>query len=393
MKRLIIFFSILNFSSYNTYSQVTDPYSEIGLTLGTSYYIGDLNDQHFKLTRPATALHYKTNLNRRFAIRGGLSFGEIRGSDKENNIDTLIHLGDVVDRRKFINHNTAHNFKKVFFNKLDELNIDTHIIIGNHDTYYKNTNEVNALQNLDINKGAKLYTKTTEVEFDGLPILFIPWICDDNETDSVEKIKNSTSSIAMGHLEVKGFEMHNGHYNEHGQEKAMFKRFEKVLSGHFHKKSDDGQIYYLGTQYEMTWSDYMCPKGFHIFDTQTRELTRIPNPIRMFKKIVYNDKENNYDNFDLQEYNECFVKLFVSNKSDNDMYDRLLDRIYNEIDVHAIDVIEDMSDVNVTVRSDILEQGEDTLTFLGNYIDQVNTDLDKQKLKTFAKELYSEASE
>ena len=70
-----------------------------------------------------------------------------------------------------------------------------------------------------------------------------------------------------------------------------------------------------------------------------------------------------------------------------------MDRIYNEIDVHSIDVIEDMSDVNVTVRSDILEQGEDTLTFLGNYIDQVNTDLDKQKLKTFAKELYSEASE
>ena len=312
---------------------------------------------------------------------------------KENNITTLIHLGDVVDRRKFINHNTAHNFKKVFFNKLEELNIDTHIIIGNHDTYYKNTNEVNALQNLDINKGAKLYTKTTEVEFDGLPILFIPWICDDNETDSVEKIKNSTSSIAMGHLEVKGFEMHNGHFNDHGQEKAMFKRFEKVLSGHFHKKSDDGQIYYLGTQYEMTWSDYMCPKGFHIFDTQTRELTRIPNPIRMFKKIIYNDKETNYDNYDLSEYNECFVKLFVSNKTDTDMYNRLMDRIYNEIDVHSIDVIEDMSDVNVTVRDDILEQGEDTLTFLGNYIDQVNTDLDKQKLKTFAKELYSEASE
>ena len=70
-----------------------------------------------------------------------------------------------------------------------------------------------------------------------------------------------------------------------------------------------------------------------------------------------------------------------------------MDRIYNSINVHAIDVIEDMSDVNVTVRDDLLEQGEDTLTFLGNYIDQVNTDLDKQKLKTFAKELYSEASE
>ena len=122
---------------------------------------------------------------------------------KDNNIDTLIHLGDVVDRRKFINHNTAHNFKKVFWDKLDELNIKTYIIIGNHDTYYKNTNEVNALQNLDISKNTEVFTKATELEFDGLKVLFIPWICDDNETESVETIKNSTSPIAMGHLEIK----------------------------------------------------------------------------------------------------------------------------------------------------------------------------------------------
>ena len=124
---------------------------------------------------------------------------------QQYNINTLIHLGDVVDRRKFINHNTAHNFKKVFFNRLEELNIDTHIIIGNHDTYYKNTNEVNALQNLNINKNAKIYTHATEVEFDGLPILFIPWICDDNEAETVRTIDNTKAVIAMGHLEVKVF--------------------------------------------------------------------------------------------------------------------------------------------------------------------------------------------
>jgi hypothetical protein len=71
----------------------------------------------------------------------------------------------------------------------------------------------------------------------------------------------------------------------------------------------------------------------------------------------------------------------------------LMDKLYNQINVHSVDVIEDMSDVNVSVKQDIIEQGEDTLTFLGNYIDQTNTDLDKQKLKAFAKELYSEASE
>jgi len=312
---------------------------------------------------------------------------------KEHNIGTLVHLGDVVDRRKFINHNTAHNFRKHFWDRLDDMIIDTHVILGNHDTYYKNTNEVNAMQNLNLSKDVKIYTKTTQVEFDGLPILFIPWICDNNEKESVDMITNSQATIAMGHLEIKGFEMHNGHMNDHGTEKSIFKRFEKVMSGHFHKKSDDGHIYYLGTQYEMTWSDYKCPKGFHVFDTETRELSRIENTNTIFKKIVYNDKETNYDEFDIKPYDRCFIKIYISNKTDTDMYERLMDRLYNHINLHAIDVIEDPTDIGASVREDILEQGEDTLTFLGNYIDQIDVKIDKQKLKAFAKELYMEAGE
>jgi predicted phosphodiesterase len=312
---------------------------------------------------------------------------------QKENITTLIHLGDVVDRRKFINHNTADNFKRVFWNKLDELGIDTHVIIGNHDTYYKNTNKVNALQNLELNKKCKVYLTAETVTFDNLPILFIPWICDDNQQESISTIENSQSTITMGHLEIKGFEMHNGHMNEHGLEKSMFKRFEKVMSGHFHKKSDDGHIYYLGTQYEMTWSDYNCQKGFHIFDTDTRELTRVENPNKIFKKIIYNDKDINYDTYDITDYDRSFIKLYISNKTDNDMYERLMDRFYNHINIHAVDVIEDPTDIGASVREDILDQGEDTLTFLGNYIDQIETDVDKQKLKQFAKELYMEASE
>ena len=271
--------------------------------------------------------------------------------------------------------------------------IDTHIILGNHDTYYKNTNEVNAMQNLDISKEAKVYTHATTVNFDNLPILFIPWICDDNEIETIKTIENTQSTIAMGHLEIKGFEMHNGHMNEHGTEKSIFKRFEKVMSGHFHKKSDDGHIYYLGTQYEMTWSDYNCPKGFHIFDTDTRELSRIENTGTIFKKIVYNDKETNYDEFDITPYDKSFIKLYISNKTDTDMYERLMDRLYNHINLHAIDVIEDPTDIGASVPENLLEQGEDTLTFLGNYIDQIDVKIDKQKLKEFAKELYMEAGE
>jgi len=312
---------------------------------------------------------------------------------KEHNIGTLVHLGDVVDRRKFINHNTAHNFKKKFWDRLDNEVIDTHIIIGNHDTYFKNTNEVNALQNLDISKNAKIYTNATTLEFDNLPILFIPWICDDNYEDSLYQIDNTRATIAMGHLEVKGFEMHAGHINEHGLEKEQFTKFEKVISGHFHKKSDDGRIYYLGSQYQMTWSDYGETKGFHIFDTETREITKIDNPLSMFEKIYYNDKQTDYTTVDISQYNNKHIKLFVSNKTNDDMYNMFLDNLLNKINVHELNIVEDNSDMNASVRGDILEQGEDTLTYLGNYIDQVETDVNKQKLKEFAKELYVEASE
>ena len=310
-----------------------------------------------------------------------------------NNITTLVHLGDVVDRRKFINHNTAHNFRENFWHRLTNLKIDTHIIIGNHDTYYKNTNEVNAIENLNIGPDVKIYTQPREVEFDGTKIQFLPWICDDNYDDSIHAIDHSNADICFGHLEIKGFEMHGGHMNEHGLSREQFRRFEKVLSGHFHKKSDDGHIFYLGTQYEIMWSDYKCPKGFHIFDTNTRELERVENPHRIFKKFVYDDTTYDYTHQRLDNYNDCFVKLIVSQKTKEEMYNKLIEKFYNDINVHELVIVEDPTDIKSSVRDDVLEQGEDTLTFLRNYIDQVDTDLDKHKLKEFAKELYVEASE
>jgi len=313
---------------------------------------------------------------------------------QENNIQTIIHLGDVVDRRKFINHNTAYNFKLKFWDKIKELNIQTHIMVGNHDTYYKNTNEVNALQNLNLPEVVKIYTSSQTITLDNLDILLLPWICDNNMEESLHAIDKSNAQIIMGHLEIKGFEMHKGHVNEQGLEKSLFKRFEKVISGHFHKKSDDGHIYYLGSPYEITWSDYKCPKGFHIFDTKTRDIIRIHNPLRIHKKLIYNDKQEDYSKKDLKEFENTFVKLFISNKTDTDMFDKFVERFHTEINVHELNIIEDLtSDITSTVKENILEQGEDTLTFLGNYIEQIDTPLDKIKLKKFVKELYTEVSE
>ena len=75
------------------------------------------------------------------------------------------------------------------------------------------------------------------------------------------------------------------------------------------------------------------------------------------------------------------------------MYNTFIEKFYNNTNVHELQIIDDPTDLNTTVSDNILEQGEDTMTFLENYIDQIETDVDKQKLKAFAKDLYTEAGE
>ena len=314
----------------------------------------------------------------------------------QHDIKTLIHLGDVVDRRKFINFNTAHNFQENFWKRLWDLKIDTHIILGNHDTYYKNTNKVNfthLIKTFDGENEPWIYDKPATVNFDGLDILLLPWICPETEEESIYEIDNSHAEVCMGHLEIKGFEMHKGHFQEVGLEMDQFRRFDKVLSGHYHRKSDNGTIYYLGTQYEITWSDYQCPKGFHIFDTDTRELTRVPNPLNMFKNIIYNDTKQSYTNMDIQEYNDGHIKVIVEEKTDAVQFGEFIDRLHNEINTHEVNVIEDSYNINATADINIADQGEDTLTFLHNYINSLDTELDKGKMNSIMKDLYQEVQD
>jgi len=198
----------------------------------------------------------------------------------------------------------------------------------------------------------------------------------------------------MGHLDLNNFAMNDAMKQTNGYDKNIVKRFEKVYSGHFHHKSDDGQIFYLGNQYEITWSDYNNQKYFHILDTETREVEAVPNPYTIFKKLMYDDTEMNYDKFDVTDYNQKFVKLIVVNKKDNQMFDRLLERMYNDISVHELKILEDYSDLSAAnVSDDVAEGSEDTMKLVSNYVDQLEVDLDKERLKVMIKEMYIEAQD
>ena len=308
-------------------------------------------------------------------------------------IKTCVHLGDVVDRRKFISFKIANDFRQRFINRFAELGIDLHIIIGNHDTYYKNTNEVNSMEELVGKDRCNIYTGPEVVEFDGVPIQFIPWINANNYDKSMAALSRSPAQIAMGHLEVNGFEMHKGHFADGAYDKEIFQRFDIVMSGHFHHKSDDGQIYYLGTPYEIYWSDYEDPRGFHIFDTETRELERIVNPYRLFEKVYYDDTTTDYTDYDMSKFKDMYVKVIVVNKKDLYQFDKFVDKLL-QADAHEVKIVEDFSELDAeNVSDDIVENTEDTMTLLEKYIDELDVTMDKDRLKNTMRSLYTEAQD
>lgn len=314
---------------------------------------------------------------------------------QQNGIKHCIHLGDLMDRRKYVSYRILKDFRERFIQPFLHLEIDLHILVGNHDIYFRNTNDVNSLQELlGANyKNIHIYPEAQEIDFGGFPILMMPWINPQNEIYSFGMMDETKADTMVSHLEVVGFEMHGGHFSESGFDKSQFKKFDTIFSGHYHKKSDDGQIYYLGTPYQMTWSDYNCPKGFHVFDTETRELTRIVNPQKIFEKIYYDDTQENYDTHDVNQYRNKYIKLVVVNKNDLYKFDKFTDKLF-KADCHEVKIIEDFTDLDAnTVSDDIVENSQDTMTLLGKYIDDLDVNLDKTKLKTDISKLYHEAQD
>ena len=313
---------------------------------------------------------------------------------KENNIDTVFQMGDLFDRRKFINYNSLYLCRRYFFNKLKENNITFYSILGNHDITYRNTLEINSSQLL-LNEydNITIFDEFVTKEFDGIPIDIVPWLCDDNEEGIKESIKNSRSQLCIGHFEIRGFEMDKGTVSQTGIDKSLLSKYDMVLSGHFHHKSDDGQIFYVGTPGQMTWADYKDPRGFHIFDTNTRELEFIQNPFEIFHKISYDDRDKSiedFKSFDFKQYQDSYVKVVVLHKQNPFLFDYLTDNLY-KAGAADIAIVEDFNDDLILNDDDIINQAEDTMTILSKYIDGLSLNVENEKLKTLMRELYVEA--
>ena len=311
---------------------------------------------------------------------------------KEHGITQILHLGDYYEHRKFVNFKALNANRKHFLEPMRDAGITMDIIPGNHDVYFKNTNELCSLKELlgYFTSNVNIIMEPTVLDYDGLGVAVIPWINNSNYEKYTKWAMQCKAPILGAHLELKGFDMMAGMPNPHGMSADVFSRFEQVLSGHFHTKSHKDNVHYLGSQMEFTWADVDDPKYFHILDTETREIEAVRNPITMFKKIVYDDNKIDYNDVDVSEYEKHFLKLIVINKNDLYMFDKFVDKL-NSIETYELKIAESFEEYLGESVEDEKISLEDTTELLDSYVEAVDTDLDKEHIKVELRKLYTEA--
>jgi len=308
---------------------------------------------------------------------------------EKEGITTVIDMGDTFDSRKGIDFSALSWAKNNYYDRLKDMGVQVHTIVGNHTAYYKNTNEVNAVDLLLREyDNVTVYAEPTEVKLDKFKVLFVPWINQENESITKKLIEKTSSRCVMGHLELNGFRAHRGHVMEDGMDGKLFDKFDLVFSGHYHTRSNNGKIFYLGNPYEMFWNDVNDTRGFTIFDTETLKFFHVDNPYKMFHSIYYED--TNYQTFDTRGYEGKIVKIVVRKKSDIKKFEKFVDKLY-EANVHELKIVENFA-IQESEEFEAFES-EDTLSILNRYIGESEINLDKSLLQKIIHEVYQEACE
>jgi len=302
-----------------------------------------------------------------------------------NNISTVIQEGDLFDQRKDVHFTTVDWVDENFFSPIYKQEIDLYVIAGNHDILYNNTSHINSVSLLCPKSVAvvDLYPRT--YSFGGVNIDFYPWINSGNEVESLEFLKNSKSTYAVGHFQFADFPMHPGTLAESGMDHKTFSKYDEVFSGHFHTISKQNNTRYTGTPCELNWSDCEDPKGFWILDTENGNTEFVQNPFTLFEKISYVEDMV----YDFTQAKDKFIKVVVVAKKSQKKFDSFMTNI-NHNKPHDVKIIE--SSFIETVSDAVkIADAVSTQVMISSVIDTLDIQLDKAKLKHYILDMYAEA--
>lgn len=310
-------------------------------------------------------------------------------------INTVLDLGDTFDRRKYVNFVTLRRAKQMYFDPLKARGITVHSVVGNHTTYFKNTNDINTMELLlkEYDNYNVYAHEPVTIRLGSCDVMLSPWICAGNAEDSFEAFKETQAKIVMGHFEFAGFEMMKGQLSDHGLDRAEFKKFLAVYSGHYHHPSNHDNVTYLGAPYEMTWTDYSGKRGFHIFDTETLEMEFIQNPFSIFHKLEYDDSDltvEDIDELDVSMLTSTYVKVIVKKKNNPYTFDLFIDKLQSA-GAADIKVVEDHLNFDIIDEGELVDEAQDTLSLLRVYVDSLEVKANKERINQFLRDLYQEA--
>jgi DNA repair exonuclease SbcCD nuclease subunit len=311
----------------------------------------------------------------------------------DNDIKHIVQLGDFFDSRTNLSLKAYHYCKPEWLDPLIQHGLHMSILIGNHDISMRESLEINSPTSLlqeYVRAGVvNVITEPSVLQFDNCTVDVIPWICKENEVQVQQFLQRpQVSDLCVGHFEISGFQMYKGVEGHGGLNPETFERYERTFSGHYHTRSfsDSYKIEYVGTPYEITWSDCNDPRGFTVFDTQSRVSTFVQNPHVMFKKLYYNDgcAES------VQECSGKFVKLIVEKKTSLFDFDNFLIKL-RAIDLYDLSIVENTDSLNLIDEMDDNIEVEDTLSIISNYVEKLDTVVDKSKIKQYLQSLYVES--
>ena len=308
----------------------------------------------------------------------------------DRGIKRIIHLGDFLDRRKYVNFHTLNQVRTRFLEPLKQMEIEMDITLGNHDVFFKNTNRLNSVVELFASyPNIRIHEKPVVLDLGDTEVGLVPWITKENSQECLDFIASAPVRVMMGHFEVNGYEVLRGVEHHDGMDASLFKGYEAVYSGHFHCRHSRGNIHYLGTQYQMTFGDLNERKGFNIYHPRTGEMEFVENPLQIFQQIEYDDTKEDYNILNCKQYRNTFVRILVKNKTRPIMFDNLMDRL-NDAPAHSV-AITDQTEKEVNSSNEVVDMSKDTLTLICDEIDTLQGIQDPVRLKTLIREIYSES--
>lgn len=248
----------------------------------------------------------------------------------EESVSDVFFLGDFTDNRKQINFRTLDVIRNQFLPLLNEYDIYLDMIDGNHDLFYKDTNDISSSLIFGDHERVNIYKQPKQVYVNDTSFLMVPWINVNNAEETFDIIEKSNADYCLGHFEFDGAKMYSKSTSISGISPSIFSHFKKVLVGHFHHRNALKNIQYIGAAGYYTWQDYNDFRGFCLLDIDSGEFEYVQNEHSLFVLIEYRDEDFDELIEKASTLENKVLKVIVKSKENIVNYEKFIKQVYKQ---------------------------------------------------------------